>query len=516
MKKRAKNLFMLPFLLGMPMLSMNAQEKNVAVISPSDSMEEIINKAANVVPTLRQFNWQRQELTAFLHFGMNTFTDKEWGEGKDSPMLFNPTRLNADQWIKTLKDAGFKSAILTCKHHDGFCLWPSAYTDYSVKNSPWKDGQGDVVKEVSEACKRYDMGFGVYLSPWDRNSSLYGEGKAYNDYFTKQLEELLTKYGKVSEVWFDGANGEGPNGKRQEYDFVRWYRIIRQLQPDAVIAVMGPDVRWVGTENGRGRETEWSVVPKENIDPSLIADRSQQEVLTPPVGDMMGDDIGGRQKIAKATALVWYPSETDVSIRPGWFYHENEDNKVKSPEELVDIYFSSVGRNSVLLLNVPPNKEGLLASEDIKALKGFSKRISTIFEKNLLSKNIDKNKTKKYKILKPTIDNNYDTSCKLYRSNINGSYKERNITSFVYELKSPIIFNICALQEEIRRGQKVEKFSIDILTEKGVWRKIIQGTTIGYKRLLRFQKACTKVIRLNIEESRGDVFISEFGLYLDE
>ena len=241
--------------------SVKAQNKNYVVINPSDSPSEIVRKAANVVPSKRQFAWQRQELTAFLHFGMNTFTGKEWGEGTDSPAIFNPSSLDADQWIRELKAAGFKCAILTCKHHDGFCLWPSAYTDYSVKHSPWKEGRGDVVREVSDACRKYGMSFGIYLSPWDRNSKLYGT-EEYNDYFMKQLTELLTQYGKVSEVWFDGACGEGPNGKKQVYDFLRWYSLIRKLQPDAVIAVMGPDVRWVGTETGRGREMEWSVVPR--------------------------------------------------------------------------------------------------------------------------------------------------------------------------------------------------------------------------------------------------------------
>lgn len=280
-----------------------AQGSNKVAILPSDTPEEIIRKAANVVPSPRQLRWQRQELTAFLHFGMNTFTDSEWGSGKESEKLFNPTDLDAREWVHTLKAAGFKCIILTCKHHDSFCLWPSAYTTHSVKYSPWKDGRGDVVKEVSNACRKEGVDFGVYLSPWDRNSPLYGT-EAYNDYFTAQLRELLTSYGKISEVWFDGACGEGPNGKRQHYDFVRWYRLIRSLQKDAVIAVMGPDVRWVGTESGRGRETEWSVLPMDWLSPEAIARDSQHEALALPIGDITGSDIGSRDKILKARALA--------------------------------------------------------------------------------------------------------------------------------------------------------------------------------------------------------------------
>ncbi len=492
-------------------LSSYAQEQNMVVISPQDTPAMIIAKAANVVPSYRQLVWQRQELTAFLHFGINTFTDKEWGEGKDDPSLFNPTNFDADQWIKTLRDTGFKCAILTCKHHDGFCLWPSAYTDYSVKRSPWKQGLGDVVREVSKACKKYGIGFGVYLSPWDRNSQLYGQGEAYNDYFVKQLEELLTQYGPVSEVWFDGANGEGPNGKKQEYDFVRWYQLIRKLQPQAVIAVMGPDVRWVGTESGRGRETEWSVVPNDNLNPSLIAEHSQQEVILPPSGDMVGNDIGSREKILTAKALAWYPAETDVSIRPGWFYHKKEDAKVKSSKELTDIYFSSVGRNGVLLLNIPPNREGRLSPEDVMALKGFKANVDKIFRTNLLTKQIDKRYTTAYKALKISVDNDYDTTCHLL-----GNDKTDNYFSLTYPLKQPITFNVCALQEYINKGQRVESFVVEAKDDKGHWFKVVEGTTIGYKRLLRFEKVTAQEIRLVIKQTRGEVYLSEFGLYLEE
>lgn len=484
--------------------------QNMVVISPQDTPSSIISKAANVVPSLRQYLWQRQELTAFIHFGMNTFTNKEWGDGKDSPSLFCPTEIDAEQWVKTLRDAGFKSVILTCKHHDGFCLWPSAYTDYSVKSSPWKQGKGDVVREVSNACKKYGVGFGVYLSPWDRNSLLYGQGKAYNDYFIKQLEELLTQYGHVSEVWFDGANGEGPNGKKQKYDFVRWYKLIRKLQPQAVIAVMGPDVRWVGTETGRGRETEWSVVPKDNLDPTLIAKHSQQTELLPPEGDMVGDDIGSRSKILKAKVLAWYPAEIDVSIRPGWFYHKAEDNKVKSSKELTDIYFSSVGRNGVLLLNIPPNKEGRLSAEDVKSLKSFKENIDNIFKTNLLTKYINKNRVKTFKALKPSIDGRYETSSVL--ADNENKAKNKVLT---YYLKSPITFNVCALQEDISKGQRVESFIVEARRVGGSWEKVAEGTTIGYKRLLRFNTVTAQEIRLVIKQARGKVYLSEFGLYME-
>ena len=263
-----------------------AQKKyNYVPITQTDSPSEIIKKAANVVPTPRQLEWQKKELLAFIHFGVNTFTNKEWGDGTEKENIFNPQKFDADQWARTIKEAGFKEIILTCKHHDGFCLWPTKTTEHSVKNSPWKDGKGDIVKEVSDACKKYGIAFGVYLSPWDRNSKYYGTDQ-YNDFFEKQLIELLTNYGNISEVWFDGAYGEGPNGKKRLYDFIRWYKIIRKLQPNSVIANMGPDARWVGNEGGQGRITEWSVLPNDNMNQELITANSQHDVLYKPLGDL--------------------------------------------------------------------------------------------------------------------------------------------------------------------------------------------------------------------------------------
>lgn len=276
---------------------------NYVAIYPTDSMDDIVWKAAHVVPSQRQLEWQKLELTAFVHFGLNTFAEKQWGSGSDNPELFNPTDFDPEQWVSVLKQAGFRSLLLTCKHHDGFCLWPSAYTDYDLTASPWKDGKGDVVKEVSEACRKYGLLFGVYLSPWDMHEQTYGTPE-YNDFFVNQLTELLTQYGPIAEVWFDGACGEGPNGKKQEYDFDRWYKLIRELQPQAIISIMGPDVRWVGNERGIARKTEWSVVPNDKLDPAMIAENSQKELIMPPTKVTMDKDLGSREVISKARTLV--------------------------------------------------------------------------------------------------------------------------------------------------------------------------------------------------------------------
>ena len=482
----------------------HAQKKNYAIIKPTDTEADIIRKAANVVPSPRQLRWQKLELTAFFHFGVNTFTNREWGTGKEDPKIFNPSELDANQWVKVAKDAGFKQVILTAKHHDGFCLWPSKYTEHSVKNSPWKDGKGDVVKEVADACKKQNIGFGIYLSPWDRNSALYGTGEAYNDYFVNQLTELLTNYGRIDEVWFDGANGEGPNGKKQVYDFERWYKVIRKLQPAAVIAIMGPDVRWVGTESGYGRETEWSVVPADNLDQSTIESNSQQGIAFKPSGDMTGDDLGSRDKIMTAKGLVWYPAETDVSIRPGWFYHPEENDKVKSPEKMLDIYFHSVGRNSVLLMNIPPDKEGLINEADIKNLKEWKKMRDNIFKNNLAKGAII---TSANGISKQTIlDDSYSTYW---------TTKGKD-TSAVIELnlKNKKTFNVLMLQENITVGQRIEQFELDYLNGNS-WEKATEGTTVGYKRLLQFDLVTTDKVRLKIISSRLNPTIAEMGLYLE-
>ncbi len=495
-----KMFFYIAFFLANSLL---AQEKtkapNFAIINPGD---DVIAKAAAITPSERQLRWQQLELTAFFHFGVNTFTDREWGDGKENPQIFNPLSLDAKQWVRICKDAGIRQVILTAKHHDGFCLWPSKYTEHSVKNSPWKNGKGDVVKEVAEACRQYGIGFGIYLSPWDRNAAVYGTD-AYNDFFINQLTELLTQYGRIDEVWFDGANGEGPNGKKQVYDFNRWYAHIRRLQPTATIAIMGPDVRWVGTESGYGRETEWSVVPANNLDPKSIAATSQKDIAFKPQGDMRGEDLGGRDKIKNAKGLVWYPAETDVSIRPGWFYHAREDDKVKTPEKLLDIYFSSVGRNSVLLLNIPPDRRGLISDSDVKSLTGWKQLRDTIFKTNLV------------KTATVTSANGSANTKMLFDEN-GATYwttKGKDTTAVIdIQFKAAQTLTVLKLQENIRMGQRVEKFMLEYFDGKE-WKKITEGTTIGYKRLLRFKPVTAKELRLHIISSRLNPAIAEMGLY---
>ncbi|MBQ5664007.1 MAG: alpha-L-fucosidase, partial [Bacteroidaceae bacterium] len=444
-----------------------------AVIPQGATSEEIIDIAARVVPTNNQLQWQQMELTAFLHYGVNTYTDREWGDGSESPALFNPTAFDANQIVESLKAGGFKLIILTCKHHDGFCLWPSKFTEHSVKNSPYK---GDVVKEISDACRKHGIKFGVYLSPWDRNAPCYGDSPEYNKYFINQLTELLTNYGKVSEVWFDGACGEGPNGKVQVYDWEAITATIHRLQPEAVTAICGDDIRWVGNESGKGRESEWNVTP---LAPKVY--KNSDAIREKLKIDDTSRDLGSRDLITKAEELFWYASETDVSIRPGWFYHESQNNHVRSLKNLVDIYFSSVGSNSSLLLNVPPTREGKVHPIDSVRLREFGEYLRNAFDKNFVK---DGNAVKK-------IEAGESVTYK-----INGGGK----------------VNCVMLQENIAKGQRVEKFKVELLIN-GQWVTVGRGTTIGYKRLLRFSETVADEIRVTIEGCRRKAEILQVGLF---
>lgn len=429
----------------------------------------------HVKPTPQQLAWQEAELSMFLHFGMNTFTDKEWGDGKEDPKQFNPTQLDARQWVQTAKEAGFKYLILTAKHHDGFCLWQSKHTEHSVKDSPWRDGKGDVVKEFAQACHEAGVKMGVYLSPWDRHERTYGDSPVYNRYFVNQLTELLTHYGEVAEVWFDGACGEGPNGKRQEYDWQAYYQAIRRLQPQALIAICGPDVRWVGNEDGYARETEWSV---------------QDANSTFHQG---------------ATGKVWWPAECDVSIRPGWFYHKREDEKVKSLNHLMDIYFKSVGRNSVLLLNVPPNDKGLIAEPDVKRLREFRATLDRIFAENLaLGKRARADSERKGCEAAKAVDGKANTYWMPQENAASASLE--------IDLGKPTAFNVALTQEYIAEGQRVEEYRLEAWTEQG-WKEVVKGTTIGHKKLDRFPSVTTGKVRLTVLQSRGCPLIRNFGLF---
>jgi alpha-L-fucosidase len=386
------------------------------------------------VPTPEQLAWQRMELTMFCHFGVNTFTDREWGDGREDPSVFNPSDLDGHQWVAAARSAGFKLMILTAKHHDGFCLWPSAHTDHSVERSPWRGGKGDVVREFVTACRAGDMKIGLYLSPWDRNAPTYGS-EAYNDYFCAQLTELLSHYGVIDEVWFDGACGEGPNGKKQVYDWPRYFALIRKLQPKALIAISGPDVRWVGNESGVARPGESSV---QKARPGVH------------IGRVPGEP-------------VWYPAECDVSIRPGWFYHAAQDSRVKPLTHLLDIYFQSVGRNSVLLLNVPPDKRGRFADPDVARLKEFGDAVRA-----------------------------------LYADRVAGG--EGASTA---DFGAPRVFNLADIREDIAGGERVQAYRIEA-RQDGAWRTVASGTAIGQRNLHRLEPVTADAARLVLEKDLGE------------
>ena len=458
-----------------------AQEKNDYYVKHVEfpqgaTLEQKVDMAARLVPTPQQLEWQQMELTAFLHFGINTFTGREWGDGKENPALFNPTDFDAEQWVRSLKEAGFKMAILTAKHHDGFCLWPTKTTGHSVAASPWKDGKGDVVRELRDACNKYGIKFGVYLSPWDRNASCYGDSPKYNEFFIEQLTELLTNYGEVHEVWFDGANGEGPNGKKQEYDWTAILSTIRRLQPRAVTAIMGDDVRWVGNERGLGRETEWSATV---LTPGTYARCEEQNKALGVKAT--SKDLGGRDMLVNAKELFWYPSEVDVSIRPGWFYHQQEDNQVKSLKHLTDIYFKSVGYNSVLLLNIPPDQRGRISDADVNRLKEFADYRKEIFADNRVKGGLK-------------------------------AWTARPGDTRVYQLKPKSEINVVMLREDISKGQRMEAFTVEALTADG-WKEIAKGTTVGYKRLIRIPAVEARQLRVKVDACRLAANISEVAAY---
>ena len=462
------------------------------------------------VPTARQLAYENMEFFCFIHFTVNTFTGSEWGDGTEPESIFNPTELDARQWAKTAAEGGMKGLILTCKHHDGFCLWPSKYTEHSIKNSPYKNGKGDIVRETAEACREFGLKFGVYLSPWDRNNEYYGKGKEYDDYYLNQLTELLTEYGDIFVIWLDGACGEGPNGKVQKYDWQRYYKVMRELQPNAVISISGPDIRWCGNEAGEVRPSEWSVVAKDMTDPAITAALSQQEdneeFRNRPL-DETQTDLGSRERLANEKELAWYPAETDVSIRPGWFYHEEEDNQVRSFENLKDIYLKSVGGNTTLLLNLPPMKNGRIHETDVANLKKLGSFISTAFAYNLLDEaGITTIPPLDCREQEPGVMRTDDY--KTYFMNEEGTNKLMIKINWVEKKK----LNYLVLKEAIPFSQRVEKFKI-CYEENGNMKECYNGTTIGYKRIVDLKGIQTDCLAIVIEDSRVAPVMSFVGVY---
>ena len=451
------------------------------------------------LPSSRQLDWHLLEFYAFVHFNMNTFTDMEWGTGAESPSQFNPTELDCRQWARVCRDAGMKGIILTVKHHDGFCLWPSAFTEHSVKNSPWKDGQGDVVRELAEACREYGLKMGIYLSPWDRNHADYGRPE-YLDYFRNQLMEVLTNYGEVFEVWFDGANGGsgyygGANETRRidgrtYYDWDSTRNLVRHLQPDAVMfSDAGPDVRWVGNEQGWAGETNWCLLRKEEFYP----------------GSQNYRELGSGHE----DGTHWVPAEVDVSIRPGWYYHPVEDDKVKTLPELLDIYYHSVGRNASLLLNFPVDPRGLIHENDAEQVARLAAQLRLDFADDLASgARVEASNTRggsrQYAASKLI-----DGDAASYWAADDGVVEVSITLDFGRETE----FNRFLAQEHIPLGQRIRKFRLEALVE-GDWEHIADGTTIGYKRILRFETVNASSLRLLIEDSRACPILSAIGVYL--
>ncbi len=453
-------------------------------------------EAFGPIPSERQLAWHEMEYYMFVHFTVNTFTDKEWGYGDEKESVFNPTALDCRQWAKTARDAGMKGIIITAKHHDGFCLWPSAFTEHSVKNSPWKSGTGDVLKELRQACDEFDLKLGIYLSPWDRNSSVYAAPE-YLTYYRNQLRELLTNYGEIYEVWFDGANGgDGFYGGAREtrridnktyYDWPNTHTIVRDIQPMAVMfSDAGPDIRWVGNESGMGSLTNWCLLKKDDMYPGGN------------FAHMLGE--------GHEDGNYWVPAEVDVSIRPGWFYHASQDTMVRSSENLLELYYSSVGRNSNLLLNVPPDRRGLLHENDVKSLLEFRELREKEFKNEVArgkKAHSEYDRGRKFKAIN-TIDGDPESFW--------STPDEIKSASLIIDLGAEIEINRILIQEYIKLGQRVKSYKVEVLQNKN-WIPVVDGTTIGYKVIRKFPLANTSKVRLTILDSKACPVISNIEIF---
>lgn len=431
-------------------------------------------------------------MNMFACISPNTFTGLEWGLGTEPEDIFNPTSLDCGQWASIAKSAGFKGIIITAKHHDGFCLWPNPVTPHTVAKSSWKDGMGDVLKELSQACEDAGVKFGVYISPWDRNDPAYGTPE-YNDVYVKTLESALKNYGPVFEMWFDGANGEGPNGKKQEYDWNRFFNTVRECQPDAIMfSDVGPGCRWVGNESGRAGETNWSRLNIEGFVPGQGA---------PSVDTLSQGNVNG---------AAWVPAECDVSIRPGWFWKKSENDKVKSLNDLLRIYYESVGRNAVLLLNLPPDTTGRINAVDSSRVMEFRAALDKIFKNNLADgAKASSNVRRGSRFDASNILNDDYDSCWVAPDNV----MEAAITINFKDVK---VFNRVMLQEYIPLGQRIKAFTIDAQLSDGSWKEIASATTIGYKRIVLTDRTAAKALRINIKNSFACPVLNGFGLYLDD
>jgi len=421
-----------------------------------------LRRRSRPLPSPAQLAWQRAELALFVHFGINTFTDREWGDGTEDPGLFDPPALDARQWARAARAGGFRTMVLTAKHHDGFCLWPTRTTRHSVASSPWRGGEGNLVREFADACRAEGLGVGLYLSPWDRHEPSYGDSPRYNDLYCDQLTELLTGYGPLVEVWFDGANGEGPNGRRQVYDWPRYHGLIRRHQPDALIfSDAGPDIRWIGNERGEAGDPNWCTV-----DPAAV-----------PFPGAEGEAVIAMLQHGDPEGAVWRPGEADVSIRPGWFWHPAEDARVRTGAQLMDLYFSSVGRNANLLLNVPPTRAGLLHETDVRALAEFGSRRASLHGSDVAG----------------------------------GAATWSGPASLELQLIRPSAFDVVSIGEAIEQGQRVAAWGFDAW-DGSRWRELARGSTIGQRRLVRVPLTETDRVRLRVEETLDPPLIASLLL----
>lgn len=464
---------------------------------------EETKRLISVVPDERQLDFLKLEYYNFIHFGINTFYKREWGDGKEDISRFNPEELDTDQWCAVLKETGSKGIIITAKHHDGFCLFDTRYTDHNVMNTPFGK---DIVKMLSESCKKYDLKLGIYLSPWDRHEESYGTD-AYNDYFTAQLTELCTNYGELFALWFDGACGEGKNGKKQVYDWERYYSVIRELQPKAVISICGPDVRWIGNEAGKVRESEWSVIPSEKDANAKVMDNSQQkesEIKKLASFSERDSDLGSRKVVAGFENLVFKPAEADVSVNYGWFYNDKKfkhASKMRKAEELADIYFGTVGSNASLLMNVPPNRKGLIDEKNVEQLKAFTSLIKAPFEneEKLFASNL--------------ISDGHKLAPEALFEDGEGYMLLDGEKGVHLVFEGVLNLTAITVRENLSFSQRVEAFEIYASKGKG-FTKVYEGTVIGSKKIVLFKKPIkASEILIVPTESRGNPVLKDIRIF---